>query len=303
MSNSNFETRPLDEWFRTTVAGDIALCDAFSGEPLCGPHIANEPKNPSRVFVENFRLGNGYGYWKGSKYFDVPPLIGVYLTDPTRPDGLGDYAEFCDLASNFDVVAHSGMQSARMEQVRRLSGGLGKLVVANGVQFNGQYLAGLQESHSLVVNLSPAVDTAGRPTTPDGRALQAVRDAVITQGLDQKDPNDPDLTYLATDYVHANTIQWHDVLSAGAVGDSYYSKYGRPMTSMLVVAPYEHGDLGRKFVVSGVPPEFEVDGQTYPAVDVRFARPEYIDDPNTGSYALALDHGYIPHEALRDAQY
>lgn len=303
MSNSNFSLRQPTEWFRTTLAGDIALCDPFTGEPLNGAHIANEPKNPPAAFLEDYKLGNGYGFWRGSKYFSPPPLIGVYLTDPTKADGLGDYESFCDMAANFDVVAYSGMQSARMEQIRRMRGGLGRMVMRNGVEFNGQYLAGLQESHSLVVDLSPAVDERNRPATPDGRALQAARDVVVGQSFDQRDPDDPDLTYLATDYVYANTLQWHNVLSAGAFGDSYYSKFGRPLTSMLVVAPYEHGDLGRKFVVSGVPPEFEMNGETYPAVDVQFAHEAYVEDPNTASYALALDHGHIPHEALPGAQY
>jgi hypothetical protein len=295
MSSNHIETRPLDEWFAPTLNGDIALCDPFSGEPLCGPHIALEPKQPTEAFVEDFKLGNGFGYWRGSKYHDIVPYVGVYLTDPSRPEGLGDYQEFKELAGDFDVVVHSEMQSVRMQEIRRLSGGVGKIALQDGTETNATYLSALMDSHSLVLDLAPAIDLlTGEPIDRAGKALQAVRDTVVAQGIDQKDPNDPDLTYLATDYVYANTLQWHQSMSAGSVAENYFAQHGRPLTTMLVVAGHEHGDLGRKLVVSGLPAD---------RIDVAFARPEYAEDVNTRSYAVALDAGYIPHEALRGAEY
>jgi hypothetical protein len=245
-------------------------------------------------------LSNGYGYWKGSKYFDVPPIVGVYLTDPSRPDGLGDYENFSDLASNFDVVVRRDIRSARIESKIRVAGGMGNVAVRNGVEVNSTYDAMLIEAHNNIVSLAP-------PTEEAKRALQAVRDAVTGQEFDQADPNDPDLTVLATDFVSEDTQQWHDVLAAGLVGDGYYRQHGRLMTSMLVVAPYEAGDLGRKLVSSGVPMELTFDTptgpQTFDNVDVSFALPELTENEDARSYALALSLGYIPHEALSGAEY
>jgi hypothetical protein len=255
--------------------------------------------------MQDPHLSNGYGYWRGSQYQTPQPIVGVYLTDPSHPEGLGDYQEFREMAREFDVVAHTEMQSVRMEAIRRLSGGVGKIAMADGTMTDATYLSALLDSHPNVVDLAPAVDPlSDEPIDDGGRALQAVRDAVITQGIDQKDPNDPDARYLLTDYVYANTAQWHQIMSAGLIGDGYYLKHGRPMTSMLVVAPFEHGDLGRKLVVSGLPTSLAFpNGVTINNPDMLFARQEYAEDVNAGSYALALDRGYVPREAFRGAAY
>jgi hypothetical protein len=297
MSSPDIHTRPLAEWFADTANGDIALCDPFSGEPLCGDHIANEPTKPTEAFMKDFKLGNGYGYWRGQTYNDAPPFVGVYLVDPTTPNGLGDYREFRDMAADFDVVVHNDTLSVRMEHVRRQAAGrgVGKVALEDGVETDATFLSALLDSHPRVVDLAPPVDLlTGEPIGVHGRALGAVRDAVIAQGLDQKDPTDPDLTYMATDFVYANTAQWHQVMSAGNVAEGWYPEHGRLLTSMLLLTTPENADLGRKLVVSGLPRK---------NVDVAFALQEYADDVDTRAYALALDHGYIPHEALRGTEF
>jgi hypothetical protein len=147
------------------------------------------------------------------------------------------------------------------------------------------------DGHPNVVDLAPQADLFTGELSPVGRGLQAVRDVVIGQGLDQKDPNDPDLTYLTTDFIYANTVQWHDFMRAGNVA----AEIGRPIASMLFVVSHEMGDIMRKTVVSS--------GLTIDERNYAFARPEYADDPNTSSYAFALDRGHIPHEALEGTQY
>lgn len=102
-------TRSIDDWFRDTPAGDVVLCDPFNGESWVGDDISNPPTNPPKLFVNDPKLSNGYGYWRGSQYHDAPPKVGVWLADPTHPDGLGDFAEFAELACDFDVVAYSGL--------------------------------------------------------------------------------------------------------------------------------------------------------------------------------------------------
>lgn len=288
---SNFETQPLEDWFRSTPNGDVALCDPFNGEPLCGPHVSMEPKTPTEAFVSDFQLGNGYGYWRGRKIDENPPYVAVYLVDPSRPGGLGPHREFRELAEHFDVVAYDTTQAVRMEDIRRRApGGVGKIALAGGVESNATFLSALLDSHHTVVDLAPPIDMmTGKPANDAARGLQAVRDAVVGQEIDQKDPNDPDLRYLATDYVYANTSQWHTVMASGNLAE----RMGR-LTAMLVVLPHEQADFMRKLVVSGLPQE---------RIDFRFARKGYDIDHNvnTGSYAFALDRGYIPYQQLRDA--
>jgi hypothetical protein len=290
---SNFETVPLDEWFRDTPNGDVVLCDPFDGVPLCGSHVALEPRTPTQAFMSDFTLGNGYGYWRGRKYDENAPFVGVYFVDPSKPEGLGSYQDFRELASSFDVVAYDATQALRMEDVRRRSSGIGRIAMAGGTESDATFLSALLDSHPNVVDLAPPVDLlTGKPASDTGRGLQAVRDAVIGQGIDQKDPADPDLRYLATDYIYANTVQWHTVMRSGNVAEDM----GRRLTAMLVVLPHEQADYMRKLVVSGLPGE---------RIDFRFARPEYDLDHNadTSSYAFALDRGHIPAEALRGTQY
>jgi hypothetical protein len=291
---SNFETQPLEDWFRDTPNGDVVLCDPFNGEPLCGPHVALDAVTPTEAFLDDFRLGNGYGHLRGFKLpgnADKAPLVGIYFTDPSHPAGLGDYAEFKDMAGNFDVVAYSNVQSVRLEEMRRRTGGMGKIALNNGVEVDATYASALLDSHPKTVDLSQLVDPiTGEPMNNVARGIQAVRDAVVGQGLDQKDPNDPDLTYLATDYVFANTVQWHNVMSTGSLAE----RMGRGLTSLLVVLPYEMGDYLRKMQLSGQPES---------TTDFMYARPEYHwqNNEDASSYAVAHQFGHIPREALKGA--
>jgi hypothetical protein len=290
---SNFETVALDNWFRDTPNGDIVLCDPFSGEPLCGPHVDLDAVTPTEAFLGDFSLGNGYGHLRGLKFSDNAenaPFVGIYFTDPSNPAGLGDYNAFKEMASDFDVVAYSNVQSVRLEELRRRTSGVGKIAL-NGVEVNATYSSALLDSHPKTVDLSQLVDPlSGEPASELARGIQAVRDAVVAQGIDQKDPSDPDLTYLATDYVFTNTVQWHNVMRTGSLAE----RMGRELTSLLVVLPHEMGDYLRKMQVSG-----------YPAAktDFMYARPEYHWENNheTASYAVAHQFGHIPREALNDA--
>ncbi|HEU4913976.1 MAG TPA: hypothetical protein VFT16_01030 [Candidatus Saccharimonadales bacterium] len=47
----------------------------------------------------DFTLGNGYGYWRGRKYDENAPFVGVYFVDPSKPEGLGLYRDFKELAA------------------------------------------------------------------------------------------------------------------------------------------------------------------------------------------------------------
>ena len=299
MSNPAFETVPLHQWYGATPNGDIALAHPFDGvllnhdpyarDPLMVNHISNEPKRPPLAFVNDNKLGDGYGYWQGMRYGEQL-FIGFLFTDPSSPAGLGDYRQFKDMASNFDLVVHSETQAVRLERLRGASR-RGSIPVSETVQIDATYRSALIDAHPNVVDLAPQPDPFSGELSRVGRGLQAVRDAVIGQGIDQKDPSDPDLTYLSTDFIYANTVQWHDFMRAGTVA----AEIGRPIASMLFVVSHEMGDIMRKTTVSsGI------------ALDERnfvFARPEYAEDVNTRSYALALDHGYIPHEALEGTQF
>lgn len=291
---ANYEVLPIDDWFAGTPMGDVALCSPFNGEPLNGNHIRNEPVTPPSEFVTDFNLGNGYGYWIGSKHRNSPLLACVCLTDPQSRHGLGDINEFRDLAGNFDVVALDPTPSVRMEHIRRARDGIGNLVMHNGVMVDETYLAALSESHNLVVNIAPNYEAeTGRYMTPAGRALREIRTQVEFEAMGQ-DQNNPDLAVLAGDYVYANTSQWHQAMAAGLIGDGYYLKHGRPMNSILILTSHENGDLGRKLVRSGSDLE---------TTFVEFATEQIKHDENTHSYAEALARGYIPHEDLQGAEF
>lgn len=301
MSIDQFETRPLDEWFRETVAGDIALCDPFSGVPLNydpmtrQSHISHEPKHPTTAFTNDFELGNGYGYWQGSKYAGNI-AVAVLLTDPTSKHGLGDYDTFKDIVSGFDYVGYANTQSVRAGEIRRRNVPLlGSMTASGEVVTDDTYMSTIMDvagQHGKpLFNFDPSADIFGQPDTAASRGLQSVRDAVTGQGIDQKDPNDPDLTYLATDYVYANTLQWHGVMSAGVKVEGLQREYKGQGESVLLLVPAEHGDTGRKLAVSGVQ-----------NIMAEYARPEYRSDTTNGSYAFALDRGHIPKAQLRGAK-
>lgn len=188
------------------------------------------------------------------------------------------------------------MRLERIRSLRRAERGIGEMVVHNGVAYDEGFLARLHDASSLAVDLSPELDISGHPAYKPGKALQAVRDVVELRAMDQLDPQDPDLTLLAADMVYANTLQWHTAMAAGLVGDSFPQRQDQAMGTMLLVVPYEHGDLARKLVVSGVLQD---------NVDVRFGAPHMdVDhDLDANSYAVALDRGYISRKYLRGAQF
>lgn len=186
MSSPDFQTRPLDEWFANTLAGDIALCDPFSGQPLCGEHIGNAPDSPTTAFMGDYTLGNGYGMWKASKGLGMT-TVGVYLADPSRLEGLGDRRELEEVVSNFDVMGFASTRSVRLgERLRRTVSGLGAVTAGGDIapddDYEGVLLEAAVKSDTLAFGIDPSKDFFGEPDSADSRGLQAVRDAVVAQG-------------------------------------------------------------------------------------------------------------------------
>jgi len=290
-----FQTRPLDEWFCDTLRGDIMLCDPFTGEPLT-PHISMPPKTPPSAFVHS-KLGDGYGMWQSFRYGQARPLVAVYMTDPSSPEGLGDIEELRNIMGDADIVVHSEVQAVRAEEVRRLANPVGRIALG-GIERKATYRSTLEDMAQSVgksiVNLAPEIDPFTNRLDEGGLALQAVRDAVVGQGLDQKDPNDPDATYLATDLVYANTVQWHHLMKAGLEIEKWRTAHhGLVPASMLMIAPMEHVDIARKLVESGLPGENIIPGAAH---DEFFADDLYIP------YARVLDAGFIDKAWLEGAE-
>jgi hypothetical protein len=291
-----FQTRPLDEWFCDTVRGDIMLCDPFTGDPLT-PHIQMAPKTPPSAFMHS-RLGDGYGMWQSFRYGRARPAVTVYMTDPVSPDGLGDLDKLYGVMEDVDIVVHSEVQAVRAEEVRRLANPVGRIALG-GVEHKATYRSTLedmaQSAGKNMVNLAPEIDPLTGGLDEGGLALQAVRDAVVGQGLDQKDPNDPDATYLATDLVYANTVQWHHLMKAGLEIERWRTAHnGLVPASMLMIAPIEHVDIARKLVESGLPGENIIPGA---------AHDEFFDDSLYIPYARVLDAGFIDKAWHEGAEY
>jgi hypothetical protein len=295
MANHNeLQPRPVDEWYYSSTDDDIILCDPFSGQLISAGVTSARTANstPPKAFMGDYDLSNGYGFWRGTKYIgDI--TVGVFLADPSSPDGLGDHYQ--EISDSFDAIGYATEQSVLQTELRRQVGAdIGKAVVSGVVHssFSDRILSAAAQSNSLVFRFDPsrAVDAAtssmdGAPDTPDGKALQAAADIVRLEAMMQ-DVENPNLRLSMADLAYTNALQWHLAMRAGHELEKLYDEYGELPTSLLLIVSREHGDIGRKLTACGAQD-----------VDVSPARSDYFGASEQW-YARVLRSGSTSRQDL-----
>ena len=89
--------------------------------------------------------------------------------------------------------------------------------------------------------------------------------------------------------VYSNTLQWHGVGVAGNKMSEIMGDAGVFPDSVLLIVPAEHHHLVRKVQMVG---KKAVEAQAV------FARPEFESIPETRSYPMVSEGGFIPGSAL-----
>ncbi|HET8670770.1 MAG TPA: hypothetical protein VFM05_09150 [Candidatus Saccharimonadales bacterium] len=308
--SSTIEIVSPDRWvsdgkYQHGMAGDVLLHDPFSGDPLLDVEAGDAEvarrllHNPPDVFAQDDDLGGGYAIWRSSHYMNgMEPLsVGVLLTEPGDKNGLGTLADLRENIGMFAVVGYANRRSIRREaQMKGCAPTIGAITLGGEVIADDTYMSMLFDvADGLgkpVFSFDPRTDIiSGKPSGRTASGLHKVETVVRAEGVLQ-DPANADAAVLALDMVYANTLQWHGVGRSGEeLGQIMSETNGIMPPSVLLVVPHEHGDVARKIQASSV---------SY--VTALFARPEFAQIPESVSYPLAMQNGYIPGAAFTNAR-
>ncbi|HSD55621.1 MAG TPA: hypothetical protein VLA92_00550 [Candidatus Saccharimonadales bacterium] len=290
---SEINVLPAEQWLQESSAGDMLLCDPFNGRPLTEDPFYLSPSMPTSAFMEDLTLRDGSTYLARAARFGLQ-RIGVYLTDPSSPEGLGDQEELDEAFRSHDAVGYTSERSVRFsKRPGDVAGGLAvgaEVSASNG--YNERLLDVLGRHNNHVFDIGVPCDPINlAPTTQAGRALRVARDMVVAEGISQAGSGNPDLVYMGMDMVHANTLQWHQALRTGCGLESTLAEYGRMPESVLLVVPVEHSDLARKI---GAVTSVEV--RCNPARESFGSNQDYVN------YMEILEQGYVPHDRIGKPQ-
>ena len=291
--------QPIDDWFSLSGRGDLILHDPFSGEALTsGSNFEQSHKVPAD-FLGNITMKDGRDYLMNAHYMKLRRL-GVLLAEPSSADGLGSQPELDEAISSFDAVAYTTERSVLLDnRFSRTVQELGGITLGGEIAPSNDYLERLFDTaskcgtHLVDINIPRGID--GLPMSPEGRALQKVKDVVVTQQMAEKNPDDPSLGIVAADFVYTNNLDWHNTLMTGASLANMIGEFGTMPESMLLIVPPEHADMGRK--IDSLTDK-SISMHTHPAKASFFGGNSPYEP-----YVFANERGYIPHQAASGAEY
>ncbi|MEK7153155.1 MAG: hypothetical protein AAB834_04355, partial [Patescibacteria group bacterium] len=183
MSSPNIVTP--DKWFAGGMNGDVLLCDPFTGIPLRGRDLRSEPTTAPDVFTDDVDLGGGYGIWRGSYYMngEQPVEVGVLLTEPSDPNGLGTLADLRENMGHFAVVGYANKRSIRREAtIRQTAQSIGSVTIGGEIVPDDSYMSMLYdvagELNRELFSFDPDVDIEGNPVGRTALAMQKIEEAL-----------------------------------------------------------------------------------------------------------------------------
>ena len=301
---------PSERWLHQAPNGDIHLCDSVDGQPLRGYGLDHDPTRPPMAFEEDrYGFQEGRRFWQNADEESNGQVeVAILLTDPSRPDGLGNPKEFKKFAQQYDII---GRTAARGVVFATQQHGLGERAPGlrlddntSHPEYDGQLQDVLDTLGTPNFSFTPSIRSglmvpsdSSTPVAPTPRILQRGREMVYDVAGEQEDLQHPDNTLYAADMVHTNELG-HAMLSTAGVRLLEHIDNDdvdiRPFpNNILLIAPGEYGNLQEQLEAAmGVSPDEVVQtGTTVP------------DAVQKGSdfywYAQAKSMGYIPEGALR----
>jgi hypothetical protein len=280
--------RPIEQWFIDGLNDDILLHSPTTGVFL-GARGIGEGEHPPEYFAADPAYAKGYDYWEARGQAQtinrVGELsIGVFLTDPNSPDGLGDIQAFKDLVREADVVGYA---------------------VGRGVNARLTPNPWIAETPGLIMpdpqfenNLTDIVYNAKRQLPVpfdvplDAPVPRAIERRVFQLAVEQGGRYEPTLAVMGGDMIYCNTLQW----GMAGVGGANLAEEDKQPNKLLIVAAGEHEDLARKISLLGdVAVEYFGAQSEWGALEPF----EIGADPIDRLYAQSLKTGIIPGFATR----
>ncbi len=291
----HLEVKPPGGWLKD-VDGYTYLHDPIEGTPLRGYDLDRDPTKIPPVFSEDMDTKDGLFAWRmaadnAANVFDV----GVLLTDPSRPDGLGDPKMLRELVNAYDMVGHAATRGALHTIWQHEKIGSGEIIP-------GQWL-GRAESHpAYTAQLEAELAATGKPSfsidpsiqsglsVPMTRLVQRVRDEVFNLADTQTDIHEPEDRVVFADMVHVDSLGHLLVANAGLKMDIAVEEDGIYPNSALLIVPAELSTvIDKQKIARGFDPGAEhEETQTYMAHE-RFAEDLYFT-----MYTMALAEGRMP---------
>ncbi|HEX9153290.1 MAG TPA: hypothetical protein VF809_00545 [Candidatus Saccharimonadales bacterium] len=291
MSSPNSNIISPDRWFADGINGDVLLCDPFNGVPLIAQ--PGGPIAPPELFTADNDLGGGFGIWRGS--FEAngreQVSVGVLLTEPSDPNGLGALDDFRENMDCFPVVGYSTRRSVCREGAIKAAGLRDAKFGPNGELLpDDTYMETLfgvaADQNKLMFSFDPETDFFGQLIGRAAVALGEVEMALRAECALQ-DAADADGSVLGMDMVYCNELQHYGVGRSGNEMAKIWGDIGMFPPGILLIAPAEHHHLARKIQVAGDT-----------AVNAIFARPEFEGIVEATTYPMVMENGFIPGSAL-----
>jgi hypothetical protein len=301
---SSIEIVSPDRWIsdgtaRHDLAGAVLLHDPFSGDPLLNLEATDPSQarrlldNPPDEFATDDDLGGGFAIWRAVNSFNggEPLSVGVLLTEPSDPQGLGALQDLRTNMSYFSAVGYANKRSIRHEaMIMGCAPGIGSVTMGGEIVPDNTYMDTLlgvaAEQNKEVFSFDPEVDPiTGSPIGRTALGLYKVEMAVRAEAV-MHDPAGAYTDLAHQDKAYCNALQWHGFGRSGNELGRIMGEFGMMPPSVLLVAPREHGDLARKVQIGSV---------SY--VQALFAHRKLAEIPGSAQYALAMQDGWTPKKA------
>lgn len=255
----------------TADPNSVYISDPTTGLPVRGVSLGEAPNTPPPAFLRDPWVDQGFDIWKeGNELDPIIPNVGIYLTDPSRPDGL-NYEYFAnEVVPHFEVVGFTSWRSVLQDEKRRrahdervmqgLTGGaLAEPNMAHP-EYDSQLLQALGNTFHFSFN--PTLDHEGQPQGISSQVLHKAHQQVVDKFSPKEVPDieNPDLEAVATDIAYTNMLGWHMVGQSAMQLQELAEREndGRLSRNVLLVVPYEQRDFARKLGTWGNIPEIEM---------------------------------------------
>jgi hypothetical protein len=238
MSSPEYAIAPVEQWSRRETGG-IRLYSPTTGHRLDHHADGQLGHPPAYLNVEPYT--SGYAFWERRGRPETTSrlgelVVGLYLTDPNDPEGLGhpdDLAYMLGMSDAVGVAVGRGV-NARLNTNPRIAKVPG-IIVADPI-FEKRLDDALEAYDSFSFDVA-----ASEPVTA------AMERALFDSAEQLDDPTDPTMSFMAHDMSYCTNLQWG---MAGLAGSHLAPNPTRYKNILLIVAA-EHADLARKISLLG----------------------------------------------------